>query len=280
MGARRRAVSFGALDAWSRQIAATLQAGPVSRGEAVLFFAAPTIELYAAVIAVLRLGAVAMFIEPSAGTSMIDRACAMHAPRAFIGSSRAHLLRLVSPAMRRIPRKYVTRGWAPGATSLASRAADAATAPIAQVTEDEPALLTFTSGSTGRPKGAVRSHGILRAQLDALTASVAAAEGTRELVSLPIVVLLNLANGAETILPDADLRHPGSIDPVPVLNQLARTMRRESLRRPPSSNVWSTVHASTPTSAGERRWRRSSPVEDLSFPTSSSASSRRGRQRA
>lgn len=221
VGARRRAVSFGALDAWSRQIAATLQAGPVSRGEAVLFFAAPTIELYASVIAVLRLGAVAMFIEPSAGTSMIDRACAMHAPRAFIGSSRAHLLRLVSPAMRRIPRKYVTRGWVPGATSLASRAADAAATPIAQVTEDEPALLTFTSGSTGRPKGAVRSHGILRAQLDALTANVAAAEGTRELVSLPIVVLLNLANGAETILPDADLRHPGSIDPVPVLNQLA-----------------------------------------------------------
>lgn len=221
VGARRRAITFTALDAWSRQIAATLQAGPVSRGEAVLFFAAPSIELYASVIAVLRIGAVAMFIEPSAGTSMIDRACAMHAPRAFIGSSKAHLLRLVSPAMRAIPRKYVTRGWVPGATSLARRADDASDVAIARVTEGEPALLTFTSGSTGRPKGAIRSHGILRAQLDALTASVAAAEGTREVVSLPIVVLLNLANGAETILPEADLRRPAAIDPAPVLAQLA-----------------------------------------------------------
>jgi olefin beta-lactone synthetase len=223
VGGGRRAISFSELDAWSREIAATLAAAPVSRGEAVLFFAAPSIELYASVIAVLRLGAVAMFVEPSAGTRMIDVACEMHAPRAFIGTPKAHLLRLVSPGMRKIPRKYVTRGWVPGSTSLARRAADGggSNAAIAQVAEDEPALLTFTSGSTGRPKGAMRSHGILRAQLASLTASVAAAAGTREMVSLPIVVLLNLANGVETILPDADLRRPGSIDPVPVLSQLA-----------------------------------------------------------
>jgi acyl-CoA synthetase (AMP-forming)/AMP-acid ligase II len=220
VGAARREISFAALDAWSQEIAATLQADAVSRGEAVLFFAAPSIELYASVIAVLRLGAVAMFIEPSAGTAMIDHACEMHAPRAFIGTPKAHLLRLVSRAMRAVPRKYVTRGWAPGATSLARRGPAPRLAPIVHATADEPALLTFTSGSTGRPKGAVRTHGILRAQLAALTASVAAAEGTRELVSLPIVVLLNLANGVESILPDANLRRPASIDPVPVLRQL------------------------------------------------------------
>lgn len=219
-GTRRRAVSYAALDAWSREIAARLRADGVSRGEAVLFFAAPSIELYASVIAVLRIGAVAMFVEPSAGTWVIDHACAMRAPRAFVGTPKAHLLRLVSGAMRAIPRKYVTRGWAPGATSLASRGVEASAAPIARMRADEPALLTFTSGSTGRPKGAVRTHGILRAQLDALTASVAASEGTRELVSLPIVVLLNLANGVESILPDADLRRPASIDPAPVRRQL------------------------------------------------------------
>ena len=219
-GARRRAVSFAALDARSRQIEATLRARSLSRGEAVLFFAAPSIELYASVIAVLRIGAVAMFIEPSAGTAMIDRACALQPPRAFIGTPKAHLLRLVSRAMRAVPLKYVTHGWAPGATSLATSRAPS-TAPVTEVTSDEPALLTFTSGSTGRPKGAVRTHGILRAQLAALTASVAATEAMRELVSLPIVVLLNLANGAETILPDADLRRPGSIDAPRVLRQLA-----------------------------------------------------------
>ena len=220
VGARRRAVSYAALDAWSREIAARLRADAVSRGEAVLFFAAPSIELYASVIAVLRIGAVAMFVEPSAGTWVIDHACAMRAPRAFVGTPKSHLLRLVSRAMRAIPRTYVTRGWAPGAASLASRGGVRSVATIVPVSADEPALLTFTSGSTGRPKGAVRTHGILRAQLDALTASVAASEGTRELVGLPIVVLLNLANGVETILPDADLRRPASIDPAPVLRQL------------------------------------------------------------
>lgn len=221
-GAARREISFAALDARARGMAACLAADGVAPEDAVLFFAAPSIELYAALIAVLRIGAVAMFVEPSAGRRVLRDACAMNPPRAFVGSAQAHLLRLISPALRAVPRKYVLAGRVPGATSLDRASGGARHDAIVARDADAPALLTFTSGSTGRPKGAVRTHGILRAQLDALTGSVAAREGTRELVALPIVVLVNLANGAETILPDADLRRPATIDPVPVLEQMVR----------------------------------------------------------
>jgi acyl-CoA synthetase (AMP-forming)/AMP-acid ligase II len=221
-GAARREISFAALDARARGMAACLVSDGVAAGDAVLFFAAPSIELYAALIAVLRIGAVAMFVEPSAGQRVLHDACAMNPPRAFVGSAKAHLLRLISPALRAIPRKYVLSGRMPRATSLDRASGGARHDAIVARDADAPALLTFTSGSTGRPKGAVRTHGILRAQLDALGGSVAAREGTRELVALPIVVLVNLANGAETILPDADLRRPARIDPVPVLEQMVR----------------------------------------------------------
>lgn len=220
-GARERVTSFAALDLGARRVAALLRARGVGAGDAVLFFEAPSVELYAALVAVFRLGAMAMFVEPSAGRAVLESACAMLPPRALVASRRAHLLRLVSPALRRIPVKLVTRGWVPGAVPL--RAADTRVpdAEMAAVGADTPALLTFTSGTTGRPKGAVRTHGVLRAQLEALS-NVAARAGERELVSLPIVVLLNLASGAETVIPDADLRRPGGIDPAPLLAQIER----------------------------------------------------------
>ena len=220
-GARERVTTFAELDQRARRVAALLRARGVGVGDAVLFFEAPNVELYAALVAVFRLGAMAMFVEPSAGRAVLESACRMLPPRALVASRRAHLLRLLSPALRRIPAKLVTRGWVPGALRLGAADTLAPDGELAPVDADAPALLTFTSGTTGRPKGAVRTHGVLRAQLDALS-DVAARAGERELVSLPIVVLLNLASGAETVIPDADLRRPGEIDPAPVLAQITR----------------------------------------------------------
>ena len=229
-GTKRRETSFAALDAAARRIAARLRRDEVGPGDGVLFFAPPSAALYAALIAVFRRGAVAMFVEPSAGRRVLDDACAMWPPRALVATPKAHLLRLASGALRNVPVKYVTHGWVPGARSLSRDAVsgDGTADHTVEATDTEaPALVTFTSGSTGRPKGVVRTHGILRAQLAALTESLAARAHERELVSLPVVVLLNLANGAETVLPDADLRRPAEIDASTVLTQMKheRVMR-------------------------------------------------------
>jgi olefin beta-lactone synthetase len=217
---RARITSFAELDRQARRIAARFRHAGIGAGDGVLFFAAPSAELYASLVAVFRVGAVAMFVETSAKRSVLDDACAMRPPRALVASPLAHLLRLRSAALRRIPRKYVTRGWVPGASPLSGRAPQTPDDSIATVEAGAPALLTFTSGSTGAPKGAIRTHDILHAQLAALSRSFAAGAGEREMVSLPIVVLINLANGATSILPDCDLRRPGAIDGGRVLAQM------------------------------------------------------------
>jgi len=222
-----RITTFAELNGHAQRIASLMVERGVGANDGVLFFEYPSRELYAALIATFRIGAVAVFVEPSAGRRILDAACAMWPPKAFVATGRAHLLRFVSQGIRRIPVKFVSSGWAPFATTLASSSRSAESTEIAQVDADAPALLTFTSGSTGQPKGAVRTHGVLRAQLAALGESLTAREGERDLVSMPIVVLMNLATGAETVLPDADLRRPGEIDPAPVLAQIeARKVRR------------------------------------------------------
>lgn len=217
-----RTTTFAELDRRAGAVAALLAARGVAADDGVLFFAAPARDLYAALIAVFRLGAVALFVEPSAGWRLVDDACLMWSPKALVASPRAHLLRLVSRRVRDIPLKLVTDGWVPGATPLGGTMGVPSTAnDVVHRDASAPALLTFTSGSTGRPKGAVRTHGILRAQLDALR-SLAARAGERELVSLPIVVLINLASGATTVLPDADLRQPSRADGPRLAEQIRR----------------------------------------------------------
>jgi acyl-CoA synthetase (AMP-forming)/AMP-acid ligase II len=125
------------------------------------------------------------------------------------------------PALRRIPKVFCS-GWFPGSQQLHLRTDAEPSREIVPLPPEAPALVTFTSGSTGQPKAALRTHGFLLAQHRALEASLGLQPGTRDLTTLPIFVLANLASGLTSILPDADLRSPGKIEPRPVLAQIQR----------------------------------------------------------
>lgn len=218
-GRARRVTSFAELERRSQNAAARLRAVGLRPGQAVLIFQPMSAALYVALIAVFRVGAVAMFLDPSAGRAHLARCCALSPPVALLASPRALWLRLISPSLWRIPRHFRLAGWAPWAPPLES-AGEVATAGIEDVESSAPALLTFTSGSTGAPKAAMRSHGFLIAQYRALAESLALAPGQIDLATLPIFVLANLAAGVTSVIPAADLRRPAAIQARPVLEQL------------------------------------------------------------
>jgi acyl-CoA synthetase (AMP-forming)/AMP-acid ligase II len=218
---RDRSVTFAELDRRARQTAALLRREGVRAGDAVLVFQPMSAELYEVLIALFRLGAVAMFLDPSAGREHMEQCCALQPPRAFIACPRAHLLRFVSPALRRIALKFVIGPALPGAVPLRRAAALAPDDEIAAVNAETGALLTFTSGSTGQPKAALRTHGFLRTQHRVLERTLGLRAGDADLATLPIFMLSNLASGVTSLIPDADLRFPGSIEPARVAAQLA-----------------------------------------------------------
>lgn len=242
-GARLRSVTFAQLEGLSARTAAHLMRWGLKRGDAALVFVPMSVELYAALIALFRIGAIGVFLDPSAGKDHIERCLALYPPQAFIGTPKAHLLRLTCPALRRIPVQVVTGGWFPGTHTLMlrSRRADSvspyvarpalqeqthhgqnATQTIAPVAGDTPALITFTSGSTGQPKAAVRTHGFLLEQHRVLQRSLDLNEQDVVLSTLPVFVLCHLGSGVTSLLPDADLRRVGAINPLPVLDQIQR----------------------------------------------------------
>jgi acyl-CoA synthetase (AMP-forming)/AMP-acid ligase II len=221
---RARSITFSELDQAAARVAAALGQAGLQTGDAVLVFYPMSVELYVVLLAIFRMGMVAMFLDPSAGKDHIDRCCALNAPQGLIASPKAHLLRFVSAALRRIPKKFVIGFPLPGAVTLREAAMwesrPRIESRIVAADSSTPALITFTSGSTGQPKAALRTHGFLLAQHSVLQRSLELTAGDTDLTTLPIFVLANLASGVMSLIPDADLRFPGAIDPVAVVAQI------------------------------------------------------------
>jgi len=216
-----RTYSFRDFDQATATVAGQLKAAGLQEGDGVLILHPVAIELYLILVGLFRIGCVAVFVDPSAGRGHIERCCSIFPPKAFFGSVSAQMLRLAVPALRRVPLAFCPR-WFPGTIKIAPGRDSMNEISIAAVGDDTPALVTFTSGSTGEPKAALRTHGFLLAQHRVLERSLELRTSGRDLTTLPVFVLANLGSGVTSILPDADLRSPGKIDPKPVIEQIRR----------------------------------------------------------
>ncbi|MFP3942562.1 MAG: AMP-binding protein [Alphaproteobacteria bacterium] len=219
-GDGRRVMSFGELGAASARLAGGLIARGVRRGDAVLVLQSMSPNLYLVLIALFRMGAVALFPDPQALRPTISAACRQFRPKAVIGAPAAHALRLVMPELRCVP-VHVSTGIAlPLTPSIAALSNGATASPSVCTPPESPALITFTSGSTGAPKAVPRSHLLLLNQHAAMRAHMPLEAGSTCLVTLPVLVLSNLLEGVTSILPSSDVRKPGSVDPGPLLAQI------------------------------------------------------------
>jgi olefin beta-lactone synthetase len=215
-----RTFTFAQMESAASRVAGRLYASGLRPGDAVLLMQPVSAELYITFIAILRAGLVAMFIDPSAGREHIELCCAVHPPKALIGCARAHLLRFLSPELRRVPLKFCTDRPMFGARLLDYRGVGTVRSTIEACSPDFPAILRFTSGSTGKPKAIMRSHGFLLAQQRVLERSFTLRAGELDLVTMPMFVLSNLAAGVTSLIPQANLKAPGSIRPAAILRQI------------------------------------------------------------
>jgi acyl-CoA synthetase (AMP-forming)/AMP-acid ligase II len=166
-------------------------------------------DLYIALLAIFRLGAVAMFPEPAASLKGLSLAVEAAQPKAMVAGALGRWLRPFVPALRCLP-----------LLSEPSQGARPGDGPM-DGDPRQPALITFTSGSTGRPKGIVRTGDFLALQHDLLEHLRQTSPQDIDLISLPVFILSNLVAGATSVIPAGNLRRPGQLDGARLLSQIA-----------------------------------------------------------
>ena len=217
--ARYTQLTFQQLDRESDRYAHGLARYGVRQGERTLVMIRPGIAFIAVTFALLKIGAVPVFVDP--GLLRRDPRAFMQCVREtepvhFIGIPVAHLLRLLFPGAFRTVQRHVTVGrrWFWGGPRLAElRSGQDAPYPTAATTTEHEAAVAFTSGSTGIPKGVVFTHGMFKAQIDLIHEEMGYADGDVDLPGLYVFALYNPALGVTTIIPDMDPSRLAALDP-------------------------------------------------------------------
>ncbi len=204
-------ISFADLARRSAARAHAYECSGIGAGDVVLIARGVSPELYETLLAVFRLGAVAMFPEPAAGLKGLKVAVEAAQPKAVATNTLGRIIRRLSPhlwPLKLLPEPF---GKEPPRDI------------VAKLPGSAPALITFTSGSTGRPKGIVRSADFLVLQHTLLEKLRQTTPDDIDLISLPVFILSNLAAGAASVIPAGRLTRPAQLNGARLRHQMEQT---------------------------------------------------------
>lgn len=199
-----RETTFDALQERATGLARAWHAQGIGKGDRVLMAMTLDADLYASLAALWSLGATVVLPEPAMGIKGLRHAARTSQATAFCSSGFYGLLKYALPELWRM--KALRPRIKPHVK----------TGPAVDLTAPEDsdiALISFTSGTSGAPKAIPRSHGFLTAQHRAIAPLLHSDIAERDLVAFPVFVLINIASGQTSVLPNWKMSRLAKLTP-------------------------------------------------------------------
>lgn len=147
--------SFEELDRMAKCAEACLRSRGIKEDDSLLLALDLSPLMYAAIIAIARMGCTMVLVEPWMPLARIESAVTLVKPKAFIAQTLGFLWGLRVASIRDIPLRISRKDLLQGQARETS---------VTSVDPLKPLIITFTSGTTGVPKGVVRTHSYLKEQ--------------------------------------------------------------------------------------------------------------------
>lgn len=215
-------LTYAQLDAQSDSYAWALSSLGVTAGTRSLLMVRPSLDFYALVFALFKVGAVPVLIDPGMGWRGFLRCVAQVEPELFIGIPAAQVLKILRPGPFKSVRVNITLGrrWFWGGHALTELPLCEEAYPLHEPAADELAAVLFTSGSTGPAKGVSYTHRIFNTQTKLLRREYGIKAGEMDLACFPLFSLFSVALGATAVIPDMDPTRPARVNPERILEPL------------------------------------------------------------
>jgi olefin beta-lactone synthetase len=211
-----RQLSCGELERRVRISAHGLQTLGIGAGARVLMMIPPGFDLVTAGFALLRTGAVPVFIDEGMGLENMLRCIEEVEPDAVLSIARGFELMTAYPdAFKSVEKTVCIGAGGPEGSLLFSDllAADVAMHAHAHKEPEDLSLILFTTGSTGTPKGVQYTPRVVRSQLEVMKRTWGLTEHDVDLSTFPTFVIGTIAIGMTVVVPDIDPSNPASADP-------------------------------------------------------------------
>ena len=209
--------TYRQLDEESDSYARGLMALGVRAGDRTLMLSKPSLEFYAALFALFKLGAVPVLLDPGMGAKSLLACIERTRPRVAIAMPTVHAVRtLVARRSFSSVEIVITAGtrWFWGGATLAScRQPSAMPFPVVERAGTDDAAIIFTSGSTGTAKGVSSRQAMFAAQVEALREMFDFRPGQKDLQAFAAFAIFDLCLGMTSILPKMDYSKPATARP-------------------------------------------------------------------
>jgi len=196
---QNKKITFKELDFQSDIIAKYFEEKQIKEGDRVVVMVPISPMLFFTILALIKIGATIVFIDPKMSFKNIDNSCKISDPKAFIGNKKANLLNFFSKSIRKIPTKIIFKNLNENELKIGSKKSS----PVLKYRykPDSVMFIRFTTGSTGFPKGVERTYNYMCYLFKATHDFTKIKENDIDFTTFPMNILYNLVIGVTTLCP-------------------------------------------------------------------------------